>query len=69
METKEYYGGTYPSPDEIKTKNVKIKINVTYEYEGEFPTTMDEQTIKEWVEEEFRWLDFDKKTIEEIEVY
>ena len=63
-----FAGGTYPSPDELPERTVTITINVTYELEDTFPEAIEDDEIIDYVKGEFRFLDFDKTTIEDIEV-
>lgn len=49
METKEYYGGTYPEAPEYETKTVKVICSfVSY---VEIPADLDEDEIQNYLQE------------------
>ncbi len=47
METKEYYGGTYPTPPETEEKTIKATITETFEIETIVPKNWTSEQIRE----------------------
>lgn len=69
MDTEEYYGGTYPEPPEVETTNHEIKICITVRTNDDFPTSWNEEDIKEYVRDNISNYKYDgDEDIDEIEV-
>lgn len=68
METKEYYGGTYPDPPEIKDKHIKVKVHLSFTIEEDVPEDWDEEKIKKDIDENLNYFNWYDEEIEEIEV-
>jgi len=68
LETKEYYGGTYPEPPEVKLKRAKGYAVVTYEFDDEFPSTNDDEEIYNFIENNISNYDETYVSIEDITI-
>ena len=47
METKEYYGGTYPSPKYEDEKKIKARVTISFNIETIVPLDWNEEEILE----------------------
>ena len=68
METKEYYGGTYPNPPEPKEKHIKVKVHITQEAEYDVPENWNEEDIKKDINDNMNYIMWNDIEIEELEV-
>lgn len=66
IETTGLGAGNYPEPKE-EEKNISATIYVKYTLDTQVPKRWDDEQIKEYIKEEFNYLDFEKE-IEEIEL-
>ena len=70
METKEYYGGTYPEPIGLKDRPIKFKMYLICELEDEIPDIMTNEEFINYAKENISDFDLNdaKIKIEDIEV-
>lgn len=54
IETKGLGAGSYPEPNEQKSRYVFVKIMPTYVYENEFPIEWDDEVIKAEIRENLK---------------
>lgn len=58
METKEYYGGTYPEPFDFDYKHIKAHVCLSFDLEFDTERSWDEERIIEDIKEnlnDFTW--------------
>ena len=68
METKEYYGGTYPEPAEQKTKDVKANVVIVCTVIGEVPEKWELWQIEDDIKANPEFYTTIKQSIENVEV-
>lgn len=60
METKEYYGGTYPEPFDFDYKHVKANVYISFDLDFDIEREWDKERIIDYIKEnldDFTWYD------------
>ena len=68
METKEYYGGTYPEPFDFDYKHIKAHVCISFDLEFDIERTLDRQKIIDHIKEnldDFTWYN---QEIQDVEI-
>ena len=68
MDTEEYYGGTYPSPNEIEEKEIKAHIVMEFDLKFSVPITWDKDKIIDDIKENLKYYDKYNEEIVDMEV-
>ena len=68
METKEYYGGTYPTPPEIEEKTINAHICLSFDIEYDVPKSWSRDEIIDDIKENLNDFTWYNEEIEDIEV-
>lgn len=63
-----FAGGTYPSPPEIEEKHIKVKVYISQEAEYDIPNKWNIDDIKQDIEDNINYINWENLEIEEIEV-